>query len=131
MYDLKPLPCSVFHFGEGHRDLPRYVGGPLFQVGSGFFSDAFARIAPIVRTRVVPYLGRKIASAGRNVARQVKDGASFKNALRNSLKQSVRETKDELLQRLSGNGKKTKRKRRSACAIASKRPRMPDYFDAS
>lgn len=121
MYDLKPIPCCIAHFGEGNRDLPRYVGGPLFQVGSGFLSDAFARIAPIVRTRVAPYLGRKIISASRQVARKVMGGTSFKDALRNSLKQSVRETKDELLHRLSGNGRKRKRKTK----------RMPDYFDTS
>lgn len=133
---VRQAPCCLSHFsGSGEHHLPHFVGGPLFQVGSGFFTDMYQRLYPILTKRVSPYIGRKLLSTGRHVVDEMNQGSSFKDALRKGIGQTYQTTKDEFLQKLRGSGHKRRHKRKNRSSSPSfrtqyKRRKVGDFFDS-
>lgn len=128
---VKSAPCCVDHFsGFGEKHLPHFVSGPLFQVGSGLLSDIYQRISPVFTKRVAPYLGRKLVATGRDVAERVRQGSSLRDALKKGIGKTYRNTRDELLQKLSGAGHKRKKTEKpSSVCPREKRRKVLDFFD--
>lgn len=121
--------------GSGEHHLPHYVSGPLFQVGSGFLTDIYQRLYPILTKRVGPYLGRKLMSTGKHIADEMRQGSSFQDAMRKGIGRTYQTTKDEFLQKLTGSGQRRKHKRKNILSSPSfgtkqRKRKVGDFLDS-
>lgn len=125
---ITQAPCCIAHFGAG-KPLPHY-SAPLYQVGSGYFSELVQRFIPILTQKVAPYVGRKLLDTGRHIAEEVRQGTSFGEAVKKGVGRTYHSTRDELLQKLKGKGvsNKSKRKRAVRSVKPAKRRRRVDFF---
>ena len=103
-------PCCVGHYGQG--GIKRFYGPIYHQTGAGFFGDIFRHLIPIVTTKVLPYVGKKLFSAGQEVATDLKSGTSLGKALKKSAKRTLEQGKTDVLRKLSGKGRHKKKARR-------------------
>ena len=108
---MQRVPCCRQHYqhhGGGGREIKIYRGPIYNQAGGGFFGDVFRRTVPILTSRVLPFLGKKIYAAGEDVMKNVNEGQSFGKAIKRTAKRTWEESKDEALRKLTGGGKKRK-----------------------
>ena len=97
--------------------------GVRFQRGHGFFSNFIkGRLLPILKS-VLPYLGRNALDAGVNIAQNLKDGNSFKEATKKTLKKKAYDMAEDglvTLKKQSGLGIRRRRRRRQVVTLLSK-----------
>ena len=84
---------------------------PLYQQGGGLFGDLFRRFIPIVSSKILPYVGRKLYESGKDVVRDIQSGETIGKALRRGAKRTLESGKQDLIRKLKGEGKKRRKKR--------------------
>jgi len=109
------IPCCIKHYGGG---IDRFYRGPIYnQSGAGFFGDLFRRVLPIVGEKIAPYISKQLVQTGRDIASEIKEGASIGKAVKRGVKRAYQRGKSDLTHKLSGRGYKKQRKVRDAFSL--------------
>jgi hypothetical protein len=125
-------PCCDNLYGGGETKDLVYFRGPRYNLlrGHGFFSTAFKRLMPILRHKILPYLGKRLLETGENVLHNLNEGDQFKEAVKKSAKETLKRAKDDLVHELSGSGGRYKRPRSVKRCHKPRRRVRGDYLDA-
>ena len=90
---------NEFYLNQAGSGISPYEG-VRFQRGHGFFSTFIkGRLLPILKS-VLPYLGKTALEAGLNIAQGVKEGQSFKEASKSTLKRKAFNIAEDGLEQL-------------------------------
>lgn len=122
---LNEKDCQHYYCMQaGRGNTGTYFQGVRYQRGGGFFQNIFRSAAPLM-IRAGKYFGKKLLRAGSNVMSDIASGSSLKDSARTRFRETTKNIKDDLFQKLgtqSGEGIKKKRRKKST-QLSSKQGR--------
>ena len=125
---MQRVPCCKAHYGG--RQIRVYRGPIYNHAGAAFFGDFFRQIIPVLTTRVLPYVGKRLARAGQQVAEDVRGGTTLGKALKKGVKSHWEEGKEHVMRKLRGEGKRKKRLGRKRLGRKKQTRRKRDFLSA-
>ena len=126
------IPCCQHHYGRGARDIRIFRGPTYNQAGAGFFGDVFRNLVPILKEKVMPYVGRRLKETGQEFVEDMKQGSSLGAALKKGAKRTFQLGKQDVIRKLTGQGYKRVSKKKSRShkkRTVKKTIRRRDFFN--
>lgn len=125
---LNAKACESYYCAQvGGGDA--FFQGMPHQRGYGFFGDLRRYITPLA-LKAGHYLGRRIWQTGKNVISDVASGSTIKDATRKRLKETSKQIKSDIFEKLHQHGRGIKRRstKRKHQSKKKRRKTEPDIF---